>query len=253
MILVKELAVIANIVSSAYFMGGMLLQHDKAKELVESLEGGFKGLLLEIKEKKPTKTLKMLLKMFGGITGASFLGILLLGVLRVHSQQLAFVLSITFLISGILSGSLFWVLNHKEILKQVGKWLLFFGGGSLLFPFMDFLTNPVVDVLNNSGITNSVYSMIQTSFSPLIVLPNGNGLIYEASVVTAFYAGFVIIFYSIAWLYAVPTALVAWLIVATPIYVARIINSAFPKQPIAVVFFSLWLFSVFYFSYANPT
>lgn len=45
----KELAIIANVVGSVYFMGGMLLQHDKAQELVESLKRGFKGLLLEIK------------------------------------------------------------------------------------------------------------------------------------------------------------------------------------------------------------
>jgi len=242
---VKELAIIANVVGSAYFMGGMLLQHDKAKELVESMERGFKGLLLEIKEKKPAETIQMLLKIFGGITGAAFIGILLMGVLRIHSQKLVLALSITFLISGILSGSLFWVLKHKEVLKQVGQWLLFFGVGSLLFP--------VMDVLTNAEITNGVYSMMQASFSPLLALPNGNGLVYEASVVTGFYAGFVIIFYAISWLYAAPTALFAWLIVATPIYGARVINSAFPKQPIAVVFFALWLFSVFYFSYAsNP-
>ena len=241
----KELAIIANVVGSAYFMGGMLLQHDKAKELVESMERGFKGLLLEIKEKKPAETIQMLLKIFGGITGAAFIGILLMGVLRIHSQKLVLALSITFLISGILSGSLFWVLKHKEVLKQVGQWLLFFGVGSLLFP--------VMDVLTNAEITNGVYSMMQASFSPLLALPNGNGLVYEASVVTGFYAGFVIIFYAISWLYAAPTALFAWLIVATPIYGARVINSAFPKQPIAVVFFALWLFSVFYFSYAsNP-
>ncbi|MBG0838752.1 hypothetical protein [Ectopseudomonas toyotomiensis] len=241
--MLKELAIIANVAGSVYFMGSILLQHDKAKYLVESMESGFKGLLSEIKDKKPADTIQMLLKIFGGITGAAFLGILLMGILRIHSQQLAFALSITFLISGVLSGSLFWVLKHKEVLKQAGKWLLFFGGGSLLFPVMDLLTN--------AGITNVVYSMLQSSFSSLLALPNGNGLIYEASVVTGFYAGFVIIFYAIAWLYAAPTALAAWLIIATLIYSARVINSAFPKQPIAVVFFALWLFSVFYFSYAS--
>tara|TARA_Y100001951_G_scaffold105112_1_gene119951 strand:+ start:21755 stop:22483 length:729 start_codon:yes stop_codon:yes gene_type:complete len=242
---VKELAIIANVVGSAYFMGGMLLQHDKAKELVESMDSGFKGLLLEIKEKQPAETIRMLVKIFGGITGAAFVGILLMGILRIHSQQLAFVLSVTFLVTGILSGSLFWVLKHKEVVKQVGQWLLFFGGGSLLFP--------VMDVLTNAEITNVVYSMMQASFSPLFTLPNGNGLVYEAAVVTGFYTGFVIIFYAIAWLYAAPIALAAWFIVAVPIFGARAISRAFPQQPIVVVFFALWLFSVFYFSYAsNP-
>lgn len=243
--MVKELAIIANVVGSAYFMGGMLVQHDKAKELVESVDKGFKGLLLELKEKQPAETVRMLLKLFGGLTGAAFVGILLMGILKVRSQQLVFVLSITFLVSGVLSGSLFWVIKHKEVLRQAGKWLLFFGGGSLLFPLMDVLTN--------AGITNMIYSMMQSSFSPLFTLPNGNGLAYEALVVTGFYAGFVIIFYAIAWLYAAPTALAAWFIVAIPIFSARAINRAFPKQPIAVVFFTFWLFSVFYFAYAsNP-
>ena len=223
----------------------MLLQHDKAKKLVESMERGFKGLLLEIQEKKLVETIQILLKIFGGITVAAFLGILLMGILGVQSQQLVIALSIILLISGILSGSLFWVMKHKEVLNQVGLWLLFFGGGSFLFP--------VMDVLINTGITNVVYSMIQASFSPLLALPDGNGLVYEAVVVTGFYSSFVVIFYAISWLYAVPVVLTAWLIAATPIYLARVINSAFPQQPIAVVFFALWLFSVLYFSYAsNP-
>jgi len=79
--LVKELAIIANVVSSAYFMGGMLLQHEKAKELVESIERGFKALLIEVKEKQPTESIRMLLKIFGGLTGAAFVGIFLMGIL----------------------------------------------------------------------------------------------------------------------------------------------------------------------------
>ena len=243
--MLKAVAIIANVVGSIYFMGGMMLQHDKAKELVESMDMGFKSVLLEIKEKKPAKIIQALLKMFGILTAASFVGILLLGVLNIHSQKLAFALSVTFLLSGILSGSLFWVLRHKEILKQVGQWLLFFGGGSLLFPLMDIITN--------AGMTNAVYSMMQVSISPLLTLPSGNGLGYEASVITGVYVGIIIIMYAISWLYAAPIAAAAWFIAAAPIYCARAISRAFPKQPIAVVFFALWLFSLLYLSYAaNP-
>lgn len=241
----KELAIISNVISSMYFMGGMLVQHDKAKELLAGMERGFKVLLLELKEKQPAQTIRILLKLFGILTGFAFTGILLMGILKVQSQHLAFALSITFIVSGVFSGSLFWVLKHREVLKKTGQWLLFFGGGSLTFPVMDFLTG--------TGITNVFYSMLQSSFGPLFNLPDGNGLIFEASIVFSFYAGFVILFYVMAWFYAAPTVLVAWSIVAIPILGARAINRAFPKEPIAAVFFALWLFSVFYFAYASSS
>ncbi len=117
----KELAIIANIVGSAYFMSDMLIQHDKANELLAGLDNGFKELLLKLKEKQPTETIIFLLKLFSILTGAAFVGILLMGVLKVHSQQIAFILSVIFLIAGIFSGSLFWVLKHKEVLKHVGQ------------------------------------------------------------------------------------------------------------------------------------
>lgn len=224
-------------------MGGTLVQHDKAKELVAGMENGFKRLLLALKEREPTETVRILLNFFGGLAGAALIGILLMGVLRMHSQQLAAVLSVTFAISGILSGSLFWVQRHKVVLRQVGRWLLFFGGGSLLFPAMD--------VLANAGATHVVYSMMQSSFAPFVDLPNGNGLIYEALVVSGFYAGFVVFFYVVAWFYAAPIALVAWVIVAIPILGARAVYLAFPKKPIAIIFFALWLISLLYLAYAS--
>ncbi|MCK9532173.1 MAG: hypothetical protein M0R77_16670 [Gammaproteobacteria bacterium] len=239
----KEIAIIANVLGSAYFMGGMLAQHERAKTLVAGLEKGFLNLLLELKEKKPSETIRLLLRLFGFLTGASFVGILLAGILGLRSQQLALALSIVFLVSGLFAGSLFWVLKHKEVLKQTARWLLFFGGGSLLFP--------VMDVLTDAGITNVVYSMMQTSFARALDLPDGNGLVYEAFVVSGFYAGFVIFFYVIAWFYAAPTALVAWSVVAVPIIGARVISHAFPEKPIAFLFFALWLFSVFYFAYGS--
>lgn len=239
----KEIAIIANVLASAYFMGEMLAQHERAKALVAGLEKGFLSLLLELKEKKPSETIQLLLRFFGFMAGASFAGILLAGILGLRSQQLTLVLSIIFLASSLLAGSLFWVLKHREVLKQTAHWLLFFGGGSLLFP--------VMDVLADTGITNVVYSMMQTSFAPLVDLPRGNGLAYEALIVCGFYAGFVIFFYLVSWFYAAPTALIAWSIVAAPIVGARIINHVFPEKPVAFVFFALWLFSVLYFAYGS--
>lgn len=239
----KEIAIIANVLSSAYFMGGMLAQHEKAKALVAGVEKGFLHLLLELKKKKPSETVRLLLRIFGFLASASFCGILLAGILGLRSQQLVFMLSIVFLVSGLLAGSLFWVLKHKEVLKQTAHWLLFFGGGSLLFP--------VMDVLTDARITNAFYSMMQTTLAPLVSLPSGNSLVYEALVVSGFYAGFVVFFYLVLWFYAAPTALVAWSVVAAPIVGARVINQAFPEKPIAFVFFALWLFSMLYLAYGS--
>lgn len=240
--MIKEIAVAIHIISSVYFMGGALAQHDKAKALVTGLENGFLRLLLNLKEKKPVETVNLLLKFFGFMTVATFAGFMIIGMLRIKLPQLSFVLLVLFLVSGLFAGSLFWVHKHKAVLKQTTYWFLFFGGGPLLFPFMDVLTH--------TGITNSVYSMIQVSFAPLIDLPTGRGLLYEAMVVSGFYGGLVVFFYLVAWFYAAPTALIAWVVIATPILGARFINRAFPEKPIVFIFFVLWLFSSLYLFYA---
>ena len=104
--------------------------------------------------------------------------------------------------------------------------------------------------MTGSGITHIVYSMMQMDFGPLFALPSGKGLMYEASVVSGFYAGFVVFFYVAAWFYAAPTTVIAWALVAVPITGARVINRAFPEKPIAFVFFVFWLFSFLYLTYA---
>lgn len=238
--MVKEIAVIANIISSAYFMGGMLAQAESAKALVAGLDNGFTKLLSDLKEKRPSETVVLLLRVFGYLTAAAFAGILLAGILGIRSQQLTYALSLIFLISGLFAGSLFWVLEHKYVLKKTAYWILFFGGGSLLFPIMDVLTN--------AGITNEIYTIMQVQFARLVDLPSGNGLFYEAFVLSAFYAGLIVFFYLMAWVYAAPTALIAWSLVAFPIFGARTINRAFPEKPIAFVFFCIWLLSFLYLS-----
>lgn len=238
----KELAFVINVIASMYFMGGMIAQHEKAKELVVSLDSGFLIFLRLIKDQKPLIIIQFSLKLFGFIAIAGFLGILSLGVLNIQSQTLLLFFSIAFIVSGLLSGSLFWVLRHKEVFKQFLKLLLLFGGGSLTIPLMDYLSG--------TNMTHIFATMLSEVMSPLINYVPGEGLWSETFYISSVYGGMVIFIYVTSWFYAAPTAILACSVIALPIWGARLIDRVFPKQPVVVIFLVLWFYSLAYLTFA---
>lgn len=239
----KEIALITNIIGSSYFMGGMLLQTEGARKTIEVLDRGFKNTLLALKEKKLVQTTDFIAKLFGILTLSALISFVMMGVLKIQSAELAFALLTIFGISGLFFGSVLWVLKHNQVVVIAGKILLFFGVGSLLFPAMDLLTG--------LGFTNITYVMLQSSLEPLIALPSNQGFIFESCIVFGIYTGSVILFYLIAWLYALPITVIAFIIVSAPILGSRAINRAFPEKPIAAIFFTMWLISLIYMANAG--
>lgn len=237
----KTIVFVLNVISTMFFMGGLLIQHPSAKRMIDELDGGFYSVLQKLKNGQVTPIVQELIKVFGLIAIASIGAIIVFGIFKGKSQILSLLLMVVFLSSIALMGSLYWVFNHKSVMKETGVWLLLLGGGSLLFPVMDMFTG--------STITHIFYSKIVNDFGALVNLPASAGLVYEALVVSGLYAGFVILFYLIAWLYAAPVSLMAWLIVAAPIYFSRFVIRAFPVQPIAAVFFIIWFVSLLYLTF----
>lgn len=236
------IALLINIVASTYFMGEKLAQHEKAQELIAETEAGFSELVHRLKNKQPVAILDFLLNLSAIVTLASFIGIILLGTFKIHSPKLVEVLATTFLFSGLVAGSLFWVKEHGKVAVWIIKVFFFFAIGSLSMPLMDLLTG--------SNITHTVYTMMQTSFGSLFELPFSKGLFFEGMVVSGMYMGFVIFFYIVGWIYSTPIILVAWLLVSLPVFMARYTDKLFPRNPIVVLFFILWLLSLLYLTYA---
>ncbi|EJL6560636.1 hypothetical protein NMS15_003600 [Vibrio cholerae] len=238
----KELAFVINVFSTMYFMGGMLAQHEKSKELVASLDSGFLTFLKLIKDQKPLIIIHFSLKFFGVIAITGFVGILVLMFSNVQSRLLFSIFSIVFVVSGMLSGSLFWVLHHKEVFKYFLKLLLLLWGGSLTIPIMDYLSG--------TNMTHVFSTMLSDGMYPLFNYVPEKGLWSETLYVSSVYGGMVIFLYLTSWLYAAPTAMLACSVIAFPIWGARLVDRIFPKQPVVVVFFVLWLYSLAYLTFA---
>ncbi|MGI9831630.1 hypothetical protein [Vibrio vulnificus] len=238
----KELAFAINVIASMYFMGGMLAQHEKAKELVVSLDSGFLTFLKLVKDQKPLIIIQFTLKLFGVIAIAGFFGILTLGFLDIQSQLLFLIFSIALFVSGLLSGSLFWVLHHKEVFKHFLKLLLLFGGGSLTIPIMDYLSG--------TNMTHVFATMLSEVMYPLFHYTPEKGLWSGTLYISSVYSGMVIFMYVTSWLYAAPTAMLACSVIALPIWGARLVDRIFPKQPVVVIFLALWFYSLAYLTFA---
>ncbi|MEZ8931345.1 MULTISPECIES: hypothetical protein [unclassified Vibrio] len=237
----KELAFLINVIASMYFMGGMLAQHEKAKELVASLDSGFLTFLKLIKDQKPLIIIHFSLKLFGVIAIGGFLGTLALGFLNVQSQQLFSIFSITLMLAGLLSGSLFWILHHKLVFKHFLKLLLLFGGGSLTMPIMDYLSG--------TNMTFVFATMLCELMIPLFNYVPEKGIWAETFYVSSVYGGMVIFLYALSWFCAAPTAMLACSVIALPIWGARLINKVFPTQPVVVIFLALWFYSLAYVTF----
>lgn len=238
-----ELAFIINVISSMYFMGGMIAQHEKAEKFIASLDGGFLTFLRVIKDQQPLTVIRFALKLFGIIAMLGFVGILLVGIFKLQTPTLIHIFSILFLVSSLLAGSLFWVLHHNEVFKQFLKGLLFFGGGSLLIPLMDFISG-------TNELTALFSDMLSTGFQPIIDYKPENNLLSQAMFVFGVYVGILFFLYIVSWVYAGPTAVLACTVIALPIIGARFINTVFPKQPIVFVFIAMWFYSLAYLTFA---
>lgn len=240
--MVNELVIATNVVASMYFMGDKLAQHDKAQEIALSLDSGFLSFLKLVKNQKPLELIKFLLKFFGVVAVAGFVGFILLGMLKIQSATLVNIFSVAVVVATVLSGSLVWVVHHKEVIKYLMGAILLFGGVSLLMP--------VMDILGGGNLTHMFAMRMSSTLAPIIDYVPEAGTYNEAFYVASVYAGFFVFMYMTSWIYAAPTAIFACSLVAFPIWLARLIDKLFPKQPVAIVFFVLWLWSVIYMAYA---
>ncbi|MFN1516967.1 hypothetical protein [Vibrio owensii] len=238
----NELVIATNVVASMYFMGDKLAQHDKAQEIAQSLDSGFLSFLKLVKDQKPLELIKFLLKFFGIVAVAGFVGFLLLGMLKIQSAILVNVFSVAIVVATALSGSLIWVVHHKEVMKYFIGAILLFGGASLLMP--------VMDIFGGVNLTHVIATMMSSTLAPIIDYVPEAGSYNEAFYVASVYVGFFVFMYLTSWIYAAPTAIFACSLVALPIWLARLIDKLFPKKPVAIVFFILWLWSVIYLAYA---
>ncbi len=232
----KEIVFLVNVVASMYFMGGMLAQHEKVKSFIASIDNGFMSFVLLIKDQKPVALIRLTLKFFGSAAALGFLGMLVVIMAKIQSQLLLGVLSTVFLISTLLSGSLFWVLHHKDVLRQLLKWVLYLGCGSLMIP--------VIDILSGANMTHIVAVYLSYSLQPILSYTPDNTLFSEGLYVSSVYVGLVFFLYFVSWFYAGPTAVIACVLLVFPIFFARFINKAFPEKPVVIVFFALWFFSL---------
>ncbi len=238
----KDTAIIIQLITSIYFMGSLLAQHPKAKELLAGFDNGASDLIRSLKDKKVVLSLRFLTDIFLIIGASSFVGLILFGALGVTSPIIALVLSISFMSSLLFGGSLLWVFKHKEIAQQFWGWFLFFGLGSMLFPVMDIMTN--------SNITHDVFKLISIPLSNLIELPSSTTFAFEALFVVGFYASGIVVFYLAGWIYSLPIALVGWICVILPIYISKFINKSFPEKPVVAVFIMFWFVSFLVVAYA---
>lgn len=237
----KELAFAINVIASMYFMGGLLTQHQKARELVVFLDSGFLAFLKMTKSQQPLLIIKFILKLFGVLAVVGFFGILVSLFFKIQSNVLIITLSIVTLISGLISGSLLWVLHHKKVFKQFFEMLLLFGAGALLLPFMDYFSG--------SNLTHLFSVMLSEGMSPIISYSPDDGILSETIYVWGVYSGIVLFMYITSWLYAAPIAILSCFIIAMPIWVARAIDKMFPKQPVVIVFLAMWLYSLTYLTF----
>ncbi|EGQ8448999.1 hypothetical protein ACRTEU_23150 [Vibrio alginolyticus] len=240
--MVNELVIATNAVATMYFMGDKLAQHDKAQEIAQSLDSGFLSFLKLVKDQKPLELIKFVLKFFGAVALAGFVGFLLLGMFKIQSAILVNVFSVAIVVATVLSGSLVWVIHHKEVIKYFMGAILLFGGVSLLMPLMD--------IFGGGNMTHVFATMMSSTLAPIIDYVPEAGTYNEAIYVASVYAGFFVFMYITSWLYAAPTAIFTCSLVALPIWLARLIDKAFPKQPVVIVFLVLWLYSFIYMAYA---
>lgn len=239
----KELVYALHVIANMFLMGGLLAQHEKAKELMAYLDSGFLSFLKLIKDQKPLIITQFILKFFGAIAIIGFLGIICLGLLDIQSDKLFLIFTIALIASGLLSGSLFWVLHHKEVLKRFLKLLLFFGGGSLTMPLTDFLCG--------TNMTQYYATMLAEVTYPLFNYTPSEGLLYETLYISSIYGGIVVFLYITSWIYAAPIAILACSIIAIPIWGARMIDRVFPTKPVVVIYLVLWFYSLTYLTFAS--
>ncbi|EHH1174118.1 TPA: hypothetical protein NJY92_004576 [Vibrio parahaemolyticus] len=226
------------LVASLYFMGNKVAQHQKAEEFVATLDRGLVYFLFFIKDQKPVNVIKFSANLFGIVAAIGFVGIILLGTLNIQSYLLVNIFSVALVGGGLLSGSLWWALHHKEVVKHFAWLGLLFGGMSLLMPVMDFLSG--------TNMTQMMSTMLSYSLSPVINFTPSNGLLEQTMYIAGTFCGFFLFLYVISWVYAAPTALFACIVIALPIWAARLINRVFPKEPIVIVFLIFWLYAEFF-------
>lgn len=93
-----ELAFTLNVISSMYFMGGMIAQHEKSEKFLSTLDSGFLIFLKYVKDQKPLLVIRFALKFFGIVAVFGFVGILLVGILKIQYQTLIYIFSILFFV-----------------------------------------------------------------------------------------------------------------------------------------------------------
>ncbi|MCL6692193.1 hypothetical protein M8R19_26225 [Pseudomonas sp. R3.Fl] len=224
-----------NSISGMFFMGDMLLQTEKARQFMQEVDRGYFSMISIARRSQVSVVLVWVAKVFGGLAFFSFLMILIAGWFRWRLDGIGFALVTTFLGAVLLTGSLFWVLRHRIIIREFLGIAGFFGGSCLMLPMGDMLLN--------INVTQGIASLIARDYGYLWGGAIPVGLLQSALVLGSIFIISLACLYLFAWVYAAPVALFAISIVAMPILWARLNLRLFPKRPIVLLFLVVFLIS----------
>lgn len=241
----KETSLLVHVIASAYFMGEAFIQHPSAQQLLRDSDSGFKNLITNLKQRKCLNSVYFLTRIFGLVAGTSFITFILVALLPLEgARSIGQPLLLLCALSAASWASLGWVFHHRRVMREYLGWLGFFGFGSVLMPLMDVLTD--------AGITPLVFSQLAHGFGWLFPgLADVDSLFYQGVVIVGFYVGFLLLVYMVAWIYAVPLAVVGWGFIALPLAAVRLIDRIFPVRPLAAIMFLAWLMTLVHLAYGS--
>lgn len=217
------LTLIASL-SSVYLAGDMIRQNEKLDAFLSSTEQLYSVVNRRLSKATITDGLRILQRLYGLLAFTLMISFVLIGVLGVNNSAVIITVSTSLVFAGFAWFSILWCLDHKKVLKA------FLPNGALLvlcplgIGFMDLLLGSnfaSIIALPLAQLLETLHFQWQLPSNPIAL----------GAIAAAIFFFFALVQYAIAWILCFPFAAMAAITAAVILWLAKAIDTLFPKKP----------------------